>query len=73
MATINKSAKKSTVSKKFIKNLYYDDDQRRLTKLVKGKNFDFFIMSVILKALFQVQSLFLTALAVTRTNILCFS
>lgn len=42
-----KSSKKS-VSKKIVENLYYDDDQRRLTKLVKGFSFEMFIMSVIL-------------------------
>lgn len=40
--------KKQSVSRKIVKNLYYDDDQRRLTKLVKGFSFEMFIMSVIL-------------------------
>ena len=48
MAGVKKESKKSSVSKKIVNNLYYDDDQRRLTRLVKGKSFDFFIMSVIL-------------------------
>ena len=44
---MGKSSKKS-VSKKIVENLYYDDEQRRLTKLVKGFSFEMFIMSVIL-------------------------
>ena len=48
MVETNKKSKKSGVSKKLVKNLYYDDDQRRLTKLVTGKKFDLFIMCVIL-------------------------
>ena len=48
MGTVKNKSKKSSVSKKIVKNLYYDDDQRRLTKLVTGKKFDLFIMCVIL-------------------------
>ena len=48
MVAEKKKDKKIASVKKFVDTLYYDDDQRRLTKLVKGKNFDFFIMSVIL-------------------------
>ena len=40
--------KKQNVSKKIVKNLYYDDDQRRLAKLVTGFSFEMFIMGVIL-------------------------
>ena len=42
------TTKKSAIKNKIVKNMYYDDDQRRLTKLVKGKSFDLFIMGVIL-------------------------
>ena len=48
MTGIKRENKKSCVSKKIVKKLYYDDDQRRLTKLVTGKSFDLFIMSVIM-------------------------
>ena len=41
-------AKKKTTSKKLIGSLYYNDDQRRLAKLVTGFSFDMFIMAVIL-------------------------
>ena len=41
------TAKKKS-SKKFIDQLYYNDDQRRLAKLVTGFSFDMFIMFVIL-------------------------
>ena len=40
--------KKQSVRKKIGKNLYYDDDQRRLVKLVTGFSFEMFIMGVIL-------------------------
>ena len=40
-------AKKKGV-KKFIDQLYYNDDQRRLAKLVTGFSFDMFIMLIIL-------------------------
>ena len=40
--------KKQSVRKKIVKNLYYDDDQRRLAKLVTGFSFEMFIMGVIL-------------------------
>ena len=40
-------AKKNT-SKKIVKKLYINDDQRLLTKLVTGKSFDLFIMSMII-------------------------
>ena len=43
MTVRNKSA-----SKKLIDKLYYNDDQRRLAKLVTGFSFDMFIMAVIL-------------------------
>lgn len=39
---------KKSVGKKIVENLYYDDERRRLTKLVKGFSFEMFIMSVIL-------------------------
>ena len=39
---------KKNASKKIVKNLYINDDQRRLTKLVTGKSFDIFIMSMII-------------------------
>lgn len=39
---------KKTSSKKLIGKLYYNDDQRRLAKLVTGFSFDMFIMAVIL-------------------------
>ena len=35
-------------SKKLVDQLYYNDDQRRLTKLVSGFSFDMFIMLIIL-------------------------
>lgn len=41
-------AKKSSTFDKFVKQLYYNDDQRRLAKLVTGFSFDMFIMGVIL-------------------------
>lgn len=41
-------AKKKTASEKLIGKLYYNDDQRRLAKLVSGFSFDMFIMTVIL-------------------------
>ncbi len=40
--------KKKSTSEKIIKQLYYDDDQRRLVKLVTGFSFEMFIMTVIL-------------------------
>lgn len=39
---------KKTKSKKIVNQLYYNDDQRRLAKLVSGFSFDMFIMLVIL-------------------------
>ena len=39
---------RKTSAKKLIGQLYYNDDQRRLTKLVTGFTFDMFIMAVIL-------------------------
>ena len=42
------AAKKKSASEKLIAQLYYNDDQRRLTKLVTGFSFDMFIMAVIL-------------------------
>lgn len=41
-------AKKKSVSEKFMSQLYYNDDQRRLTRLVSGFSFDMFIMLMIL-------------------------
>ena len=38
---------KKETSKKIIKKMYVNDNQRRLSKLVTGKNFDFFIMAMI--------------------------
>ena len=40
--------KNKSSSKKIISSLYYNDDQRRLAKLVTGFSFDMFIMAVIL-------------------------
>ena len=48
MVSKKKSENKSAVKEKIVKSLYYDDDQRRLTKLVTGFSFDMFIMSIIL-------------------------
>ncbi len=42
------AGKKVSASKKLISQLYYNDDQRRLAKLVSGFSFDMFIMAVIL-------------------------
>lgn len=42
------TAKSKSTSKKLIDKLYYNDDQRRLAKLVTGFSFDMFIMAVIL-------------------------
>lgn len=39
--------KKTSAAKKIIGKLYYNDDQRRLAKLVTGFSFDMFIMAVI--------------------------
>jgi voltage-gated sodium channel len=44
---VEKMKKKMTLSK-FIDGLYYNDDQRRLAKLVSGFSFDMFIMLAIL-------------------------
>jgi voltage-gated sodium channel len=48
MVAEKKKTKKSYGPKKFVDTLYYDDDQRRLTKLVTGFTFEMFIMFVIL-------------------------
>ncbi len=40
--------KTKSTSKRLIDELYYNDDQRRLARLVKGFSFDMFIMAVIL-------------------------
>ena len=48
MAVEKKKTKKAVCSKKFVDALYYDDDQRRLSKLVTGFTFEMFIMCVIL-------------------------
>ncbi|MBE6458893.1 MAG: ion transporter [Alphaproteobacteria bacterium] len=42
------SYKNGKLAKNIRNQLFYNDDQRRLTKLVTGLNFDFFIMSIIL-------------------------
>ena len=42
------TVKSKSTSKKLIDKLYYNDDQRRLAKLVTGFSFDMFIMAVIL-------------------------
>ena len=42
------SVKKTSAFDKFVHQLYYNDDQRRLAKLVTGFSFDMFIMGVIL-------------------------
>ena len=42
------SVKSKSASKKLIDKLYYNDDQRRLARLVTGFSFDMFIMIVIL-------------------------
>ncbi len=42
------AVKKKITSEKLVKQLYYNDDRRRLAKLVTGFSFDVFIMSVIL-------------------------
>lgn len=41
-------AQKKSAFGKFVNQLYYNDDQRRLAKLVTGFSFDMFIMGVIL-------------------------
>lgn len=48
MVAEKKNDRKSGKTKKFVDSLYYDDDQRRLTKLVTGFTFEMFIMFVIL-------------------------
>ena len=42
------TVKKTKTSKKITNKLYYNDKQRRLSKLVSGKSFDMFIMLIIL-------------------------
>lgn len=46
--TKTKVKKNKPVRKTLTKQLFYNDDQRRLIKLVKGKSFDLFIMLVII-------------------------
>ncbi len=42
------TVKKTKTSQKITNKLYYNDKQRRLSKLVSGKSFDMFIMLIIL-------------------------